>query len=361
MDSIGIIGGGQLGFYLGLAAHKMGYMPIYLDPNKEAICKRITNKFINKNFNDKDAICELSTNSKLITYEFENVDMNIIKNLYEENKVPQGYIQLEISNSRLKEKCTAKEMGIKVPKFCSINSIKELNDKIKNFSLPCILKTNSFGYDGKGQIKIEKLEDLKKIKIKEGTTYILEEVINFDYELSIIGVRGKNGEVALYNPIKNIHKNGILHLSFTKTDITDEVKLRCKNIITKFLIEKNIYGILCCELFIVGKEVYFNELAPRPHNSGHITMDTHITSQYENHLRAILGLPLGSTKIKKNGVMLNILGEDYSQINKYYSENTIVYDYKKSECREKRKMGHINYIGDDIQGFVKKIREGEKN
>lgn len=354
MDKIGIIGAGQLGFYLGLEAHKMGYMPIYLDPNEEAICKRITKKFINKSFDDTKGIEELANLSKIITYEFENVDIEIIKLLCEQNKIPQGYVQLEISNARLVEKNTAEKMGIKVPKYCEITTKKELESKIKNFKLPTILKTNRFGYDGKGQIKIEALEDIENVVLNENSTYILEEKINFDYELSIIGVRSLNGEIALYDPIKNIHKDGILHLSFTKTNISEEIKEKCESIIKKFLIEKDIYGILCCELFVVGSEVYFNELAPRPHNSGHITMDTHVTNQYENHLRAILGLKLGSTKIKKHGVMLNILGEDYNKINDFYLEDTKVYDYKKTECREKRKMGHINYIGYDVENFLKK-------
>ncbi len=355
MENIGIIGAGQLGFYLGLEVHKMGYMPIYLDPNINSICKRITNKFINKNFDDYEGIEELSYNSKIITYEFENVDIEIIKKLYKENKIPQGYVQLQISNARLFEKKTAEEIGIKVPKFCSIANKKELKQKIKNFKKPCILKTNRFGYDGKGQIKIKSEKDIEEININENNTYILEEMINFDYELSIIGVRSINGEIVLYEPIKNIHKDGILHLSFTKTNITMEIKKKCENIITRFLKEKNIYGILCCELFVVGNDVYFNELAPRPHNSGHITMDTHITSQYENHLRAILGLKLGDTSIKKHGVMLNILGENYDKINDYYLEDTKVYDYKKAECRKKRKMGHVSYIGDDVENFLKKF------
>ncbi len=350
MDKIGIIGAGQLGYYLGLEAHKMGYMPIYLDPNPNAISKRITNTFINKNFDDLDAVNTLASQSKVVTYEFENVDNEIVKKLYHDKLLPQGYVQLEISNARLTEKNTATNMDILVPKFAPISSKEGLLDIINQFKLPCILKTNRLGYDGKGQFTINQLDDINNIKFD--TEYILEEKISFDYELSIIGVRSVNGEIAIYEPIRNVHKDGILHFSFTETNIDEKIKQKCEEIVQKFLIQKDIYGILCCELFVVGEEVYFNEIAPRPHNSGHITMDTHITSQYENHLRAILGLPLGSTKIKRHGVMVNVLGDTYEKINDYYSKNTKVYDYKKAENRPKRKMGHVNYIGNNVEQFL---------
>ncbi len=354
MKTVGIIGGGQLGFYLGLTAHRMGLEPIFLDSNELSPARYITNNFICASFDDYEAVSKLAEMSDVVTYEFENVDLEVIKNINKNGKVPQGHIPLEISNDRLNEKNIATSLGIKTPNYKEINTKEDLENAIKEIPQG-ILKTRRFGYDGKGQYKVNSIKDIDNINFD--TKFIYEEKINFDFELSIIGIRSITGEIKIYKPVRNIHKDGILHLTYTNTGISEELEYKCKSIIENFLIEKNIYGILCCELFVCGEEVYFNELAPRPHNSGHITMDTHQTSQYENHLRAILGLPLGSCEIKKHGVMLNILGDEYHLINDFYDDNTIVYDYKKGEPKSKRKMGHVNYIGTDIENFEKKVKE----
>ncbi len=354
MKTVGIIGGGQLGFYLGLTAHRMGLEPVFLDSNELSPAKYITNNFICANYNDLEAVQKLAEMSDVVTYEFENVDLEAIKKININGKVPQGHLPLEISNDRLNEKNIATALGIKTPKYIEINTKEDLANALKEIP-EGILKTRRFGYDGKGQYKINSFEDIEKIVFD--TKFIYEEKINFDFELSIIGIRSTKGEVKTYKPVRNVHKDGILHLTYTKTGISEELENKCKSVIDKFLIEKDIYGILCCELFVCGDEVYFNELAPRPHNSGHITMDTHKTSQYENHLRGILGLPLGSCDIKTHGVMLNILGDEYHLLNDFYDKDTIVYDYKKGEPKSKRKMGHVNYIGNDIEKFVKKVEE----
>ncbi len=354
MKTVGIIGGGQLGFYLGLTAHRMGLEPVFLDNNELSPAKYITNNFICASFDDLEAVSKLAELSDVVTYEFENVDLEVIKKININGKVPQSHIPLEISNDRLNEKNIATSLGIKTPKYKEINSKEDLEKAIKEIPRG-ILKTRRFGYDGKGQYKINSVLDIENIVFD--TKFIYEEKINFDYELSIIGIRSIAGEVKLYEPVRNVHKDGILHLTYTETGISQELENKCSKVIEKFLVEKDIYGILCCELFVCGDEVYFNELAPRPHNSGHITMDTHKTSQYENHLRAILGLPLGSCEIKTHGVMLNILGEHYHLLNDFYDNETIVYDYKKGEAKSKRKMGHVNYIGNDVEKFEEKVKE----
>ncbi len=354
MKTVGIIGGGQLGFYVGLTAHRMGLEPIFLDSNELSPARYITNNFICASFDDFNAVSKLARLSDVVTYEFENVDLDVIRKININNKVPQGHLPLEISNDRLNEKNIATSLGIKTPKYKEINSKVDLLNAIKEIPQG-ILKTRRFGYDGKGQYKITSASDIEKIIFD--TKFIYEEKINFDYELSIIGIRSVTGEIKLYKPVRNIHKDGILHLTYTDTGISEALENKCNLVIEKFLKEKNIYGILCCELFVCGEEVYFNELAPRPHNSGHITMDTHKTSQYENHLRAILGLPLGSCEIKTHGVMLNILGDEYHRINDFYDVDTFVYDYKKGEPKSKRKMGHVNYIGDNIKNFEEKVKE----
>ncbi len=354
MKTVGIIGGGQLGFYLGLTAHRMGLEPLFLDSNEHSPAKYITNNFICASFDDFEAVQNLAEMSDVVTYEFENVDLEVIKKINKNGKVPQGHQPLEISNDRLTEKNIAEAIGIKTPKYKEINTKEDLEKAIAEIPKG-ILKTRRFGYDGKGQCKINTLSDIENIVFN--TKYIFEEKIDFDFELSIIGIRSVTGEIKLYKPVRNVHKDGILHMTYTNTGISQELESKCNSIMEKLLIEKDIYGILCCELFVCGEDVYFNELAPRPHNSGHITMDTHITSQYENHLRAILGLPLGSCEIKTHGAMLNILGDEYHLINDFYDADTVVYDYKKGEPKCKRKMGHVNYIGTDIEKFEKKVKE----
>ncbi len=355
MQKIGIIGAGQLGLYLGLAAHKMGFLPLYLDSNDKSPSSFITKDFICASFDDEDKVKELFEKSDVVTYEFENVNLDIIKNLEGTNKIPQGHMPLKISNDRLFEKNTAKDIGIPTPKFLQIDSLEDLEKGIEEIGFPCILKTRRFGYDGKGQYYLRNIDDTKKIVFD--TAFILEEVIDFDFEISVIGIRSITKELAIYEPFLNIHKDGILHLTYTDFDLDEDVRKKAKSIVEEFLVSKDLYGILCCELFVKKGEIYFNELAPRPHNSGHITLDSHVTSQYENHLRSILGLPLGSTKIKKHGCMVNILGEDYCKIEGFYGEDTFIYDYRKGEPKDKRKMGHINYVGDDVLAFNKKVKE----
>lgn len=354
MKKIGIIGAGQLGLYLGLSAHKMGFQPIFLDNNPNSPASFIAPNFICANFDNKEKVKELVDMSDIVTYEFENVDLDVIKNLNIHNKIPQGHIPLEISNDRLNEKNVASSLNIPTPKYAPIDTKDDLIKAIDTVGLPAILKTRRFGYDGKGQYQIKSISDIDNITFD--TAYILEQKLDFDFEISVISIRSINDEIKTYEPIRNIHKDGILHLSYTQNNLNTDLSLKAKSIVEKFMTEKNIYGILCCELFVKGNKIYFNELAPRPHNSGHITMDTHETSQYENHIRAILGLPLGNVNIKKHGVMLNILGDNYSNIDKFYDNSTHIYDYKKSSSSPKRKMGHINYVGDDIKSFEQKVK-----
>lgn len=355
MKKLGIIGGGQLGYYLGLTAHKMGLQPIFLDSNPKSPAKYITDKFICASFDDEEKVGELVENCDVVTYEFENVDLDVIKKLNNKNKIPQGHIPLEISNDRLNEKQLATSLEIKTPMYKDVNSKEELEKALDNIGYPAILKTRRFGYDGKGQYFLEGSKDIEGIRFD--TKYILEQCVKFDFEISVIGIRSISGEFKVYEPFRNVHKDGILYMTHTDTNISNDLKEKACNIVKKIMIEKDIYGILCCELFVIGDEVYFNELAPRPHNSGHITMDTHMTSQYENHIRAILGLPLGSVDIKRHGVMVNILGDDYHKINEFYSEDCFVYDYKKEKAVSKRKMGHINYIGNDYKNFETYTKE----
>ncbi len=339
MKKIGIIGGGQLGMYLALTAYQMGYETIVYDSNEACSAAQIASKFYCGSFDDAQKLEEFAKECDVITYEFENINSEIVKDLANTYNVVQKEHPLVLSSSRYNEKSMADELGIKQPQWQLVNN----KDDISKITLtyPYLLKSLSLGYDGKNQYLINDKEDLEKVDYS--LAYLAEEKINFDYEMSLIAIRSIDGELVIYDPFYNIHHKGILNATLINKIANNEVIDQAKEAITKIMLEKDIYGILTCEFFVEGNNVYFNEMAPRPHNSGHISMDTHYISQYENHLRAILGLPLGTTAIKCDAMMVNVLGQDVEEVQSVMSLFGDVikhYDYHK-EPRYNRKVGHL--------------------
>lgn len=349
---VGIIGGGQLGMYLALAANQIGYQSIVYDQSSEVSAAKICDKFIEGDFNDQAKLEEFCKLCDVITFEFENINNEIIEYLSAKYNIVQGAKLLKISASRLNEKNLAKELDIKTIPW---QYIKDGNTKIE-LNYPYLLKTVSLGYDGKGQYLIENAEDLKQVDFSKA--YLAEEKLDFDYEISLIAVRAINEQVVMYQPFYNIHHKGILHMTLLN-EVPQEVEIQAQEIITKIIKSQNVYGILCVEFFVKDNVVYFNEIAPRPHNSGHITMDTHYTSQYQNHIRAICGFNLGNTLKKCDGFMVNILGQDVDKVEgimQRYGQNINLYDYKKS-ARENRKVGHlVDYDLNHIDYFLNDFR-----
>ncbi len=333
--NVGIIGGGQLGMYLAINAYKLGHKVFVYDSNSDCCAKDVVSNFVNGSFDDIKLLEEFCEKCDVVTYEFENINSDIVEELSKKYNVVQKSHPLKLASSRINERNLALKLGINQPKFEVVESLDNIG-----LEYPYIIKSVSMGYDGKHQYHINNKSDLYNLSISES---IAEEKIDFDYEISVIVCRNTKGETVFYEPFYNIHRNGILHITKVNYPIKETVKEKAYEIVLKIIESENIYGILCCEFFVKNEDVYFNELAPRPHNSGHITMDTHEYNQFENHILAITGNKLGSNKCNSTAFMVNVLGQDRSKVEKIlelHGDSVKFYDYHK-EARENRKVGHL--------------------
>ncbi|WP_432204537.1 5-(carboxyamino)imidazole ribonucleotide synthase [Cetobacterium somerae] len=354
--TIGILGGGQLAKMLCDSGKKMGHKTLILDPNPDSCGQLSSFNHIVAQYDDKKELKKLAEATDVITYEFENVPNEIIDYLKENNgNVPQGKRPLYLSQHRIREKEAVNKIGVKTAKFQKIENFEDLEKGIKEMGFPCILKTCSGGYDGKGQWKITEEEDLKQVDIKFGIEYILEKMVYFDKEVSCLVVRGINGDIVSFPVGENIHKNGILNKTIVPARVTKEISKKIEELSKNIIEGLDIYGPLGIEYFIKGDEIFFNEMAPRPHNSAHYTMDACNYSQFDIHLMGILGEKLPEIKLLKSVVMLNIMGEDRGKVEKLKQEdNSKVHIYGKTEWKKDRKMGHINYCGENIEELIVK-------
>lgn len=333
---IGIVGGGQLGMMMAEKAVELGHEIISLDPNPTCSITRYSTKHISKDYNDKSALEMMNELCDVITYEFENVDLKELSKYID--KLPQKTEALRISRDRIIEKNYAKTLGISTPKFTEVNTMSDV-------FVPSIVKTTTGGYDGKGQYKITELSQIDHISNIGEIKYICEELINFDYEISIVATRDNYGNIAFYPTPINIHKYGILHISKVTNEIDDSIIKKAQHY-TKLILENLDYiGTLAVEYFVVNNVVLFNEFAPRPHNSGHYTMDGCNVSQFYNHILAITNEKVVEPRLLQNTVMLNVLGQnqDYYGLSESF-KNCFQHDYYKNSDKTNRKIGHINYL-----------------
>ncbi len=344
INKLGIIGGGQLALMLIQSASKYGIECVCLDPSPDAPAFKYASKIINASFGDKRALQELEKLSDVIIYEFENVNLEILKTI-NQDKLYQGVDVLYYGQNRIREKQLAKKSGIKTAKFMEINNSNDLAKACKTIGFPAILKTCELGYDGKGQLSLNSPADLNHAIEMLTVQCIYEEKVEFDYELSVIAVRNHQGEIICFDPVINKHVNGILHKTiYDPKAIAPDVRAEAQNQITKLMEENEFFGILCIEFFVKDGKLYFNEMAPRPHNSGHITMDATNVSQFDNVVRAALKLPLVAPKLCQPMVMYNVLGQHLLNAQVFVQQNSFVngYFYGKDEVKTNRKMGHIN-------------------
>ena len=252
---------------------------------------------------------------------------------------------LKISQNRILEKDFLNQNQIKTTEYKVINNFDDLKNGLEIFK-KAILKTATMGYDGKGQFVIDNIESAKKIyENVKNHRLILEKFCRFESEASVIVARSKNGEIKTYEPLTNVHKNGILDRSFYPAKLSLPQKIKTQKIATKIVEKLNLIGIMAVEFFIIDNKILVNELAPRPHNSGHFSMDASITSQFEQLIRAITGMALGDTKFHSQGQMINLIGNDVNDIEKYKNNaRTKIHLYGKGEAKEGRKMGHVNIL-----------------
>jgi len=346
-STVGILGGGQLGRMISMACSELGYRSLIYCPEGDNPAVEVSSEKIIGNWNDDELIKKFISSVDAVTLEFENIPIRTIKKVEKHFTVFPNSKVLEIAQYRPFEKKYAKDAGIKVPRWWLINSKQELVNAIFQLDGPGILKTTSLGYDGKGQFKIlgnEKIEDIwSKIESNE---VILEEFIDFKTEVSFLICRKNNNEICIFPPTENIHQNGILQKSKAPAELPEEIWLSGAAHISRLADKLSLNGLMAVEFFLLDNgELVFNEIAPRPHNSFHWTMDGLLSSQFNQLIRCVVGMPFGNVSIINKWEMINILSENYQDIPNYILDNNSkIYMYNKQSIKTKRKLGHINRL-----------------
>ena len=343
--NLGIIGGGQLGSMLSSAAKKINISTIVYCNDAEAPAQNFCDEFIFGEYDNREKILEFTSKVNLITYEFENIPYETLNEMNKLKPVlPKPSVNRLIQH-RLAEKDFINKLNIRTTRYVEID--KKSNIETFEDFLPGILKTSTMGYDGKGQYLIKGIEDLNSLKLDFSKGYILEKLVKLKKEISVIITRFGNNNYEIYEPIENMHQDQILKYSKIPAEISKKILNQSKDWATLIAEELKYIGTLCVEFFIDKNEnLYVNEIAPRVHNSGHLTINAYNVSQFENHIRAVCSLEKIPLKKLSNAKMVNLIGD---QINLYrqnlnLNKNEFFFDYLKKEIKEKRKMGHITTL-----------------
>ncbi|HYX35416.1 MAG TPA: 5-(carboxyamino)imidazole ribonucleotide synthase [Oligoflexus sp.] len=349
---VGFLGGGQLARMMALAGYPLGLRFRCLDPNPESPAADLM-EHIQAPLNDPDALRQFSQGLDCITIESENVPVATLENLLlHGSKINPGIKALATSQDRLYEKSTFQNLGIPTAPFTNIASREELDKEVRSRGGAFILKTRREGYDGKGQFRIKSPADIDAAwAALGGRDLILEEWLSFDAECSLISVRDSQGNTRFYPLVHNVHQDGILFTSepwstFSNTSLQSKAEAHAK----KIMQELDYVGVLTIEFFVMKGDLVANEMAPRVHNSGHWTIEGAVTSQFENHLRAILGLPLGSTELREPFKMINVIGHMPRASDLLNIEGLCLHDYRK-KAAPKRKLGHITLLRPSQEKF----------
>ena len=334
---IGIIGAGQLGQMLGFAARELGVECRFLDPS-DAPPAAVCGEVIRKPFDDAEALAELAETCDVVTYEFENVPVEALHEIEDKVPVYPPADALRYSQDRLEEKRVFDRLDIPLPGYRTIDSRDDMVDAVDALGLPCVVKTRRFGYDGKGQFVIRQRADIDDAwAALGGQPLIAEQWVPFDFELSCIGARNVDGDIVIYPLARNVHVGGILHTSRSPVEAPGLAE-RAETYVRRLLAHLDYVGVLALELFVCGDDLMANEFAPRVHNSGHWSIEGSATSQFENHLRAVMNRPLGATTSRGHAGMINLIGEIPAVARKL--DDGVLHDYGKSP-RPGRKLGHI--------------------
>jgi len=343
-EVLGIIGGGQLGSMIAAAAKKLNIKTIVFCDDPDAPAQKFSDEFIYGKYNDINSINKFVEKVDLVTFEFENIPFETLNEINKIKPVMPKPSVNRLIQHRLAEKDFINKLNIRTTQYVSIKKISEIHSIQK--LLPGILKTTTLGYDGKGQHKINSIEDLKDLDIDFSKEYILEKLVKLKNEISVIITRFDYEKFEIYEPIENVHEDQILKYSKIPANISEKNLELSKKWSTQIAEELKYVGTLCVEFFVDRNEnLYVNEIAPRVHNSGHLTMNAFNVSQFENHVRAVCKLQ--QIKINKisNAEMINIIGEDISLYrNKKFNSNEFFYDYFKKDIKPKRKMGHLTKL-----------------
>ena len=342
--TLGIIGSGQLGSMLCQAAKNLNIKTVVISDDVQGPAQNFSDQFIFSKYDDQTQIKDFVNKVDVVTFEFENIPVDILKNINKEKKVlPNPDINKIVQNRKL-EKTFVNDLGIKTTEWAFIKSAEDVL-KYKKL-LPGILKTNTLGYDGQGQFVLNSLEDIKK-DWSFTTDYILEKKVNLKKEISVILTRFQNGAISIYEPIENVHENQILKHSKIPADINDKIISESLQSAKKIAQRLDYVGTMTVEYFInQNNDLLVNEIAPRVHNSGHLTINAFNVSQFEGHIRAVCNLEvIAPSKISHSAEMINILGKEIEKYrSKNFSEGEFFFDYGKKEIKDRRKMGHLTIL-----------------
>ena len=342
--TLGIIGGGQLGSMLAIAANKLEIKTIIFCDDIDAPAQNFSNEFIHGDYNNQNKINEFVNKVDVITFEFENIPFETLNEINKSKPVLPKPSVNRIIQHRLAEKDFINKLNIRTTRYVSIEKKSEI-ESVQDM-LPGLLKTTTLGYDGKGQYLIEKIEDLETLNIDFSKGYILEKLVKLKKEISIIITRFDNKKYEIYEPVENLHEEQILKYSKIPAEIENKVLEQSKLWAMQIAEELKYVGTLCVEFFIDRNDnLYVNEIAPRVHNSGHLTINAYNVGQFENHIRAVCKLEQIALKKISNAKMKNIIGNEISFYrNKKYEQNEFFFDYLKKEIKSKRKMGHLTTL-----------------
>ena len=359
-STLGILGGGQLGRMFCIAARNMGYQLNVLDPDPDSPAGHLADDHIEAAYTDEQALDYLARTCDVITTEFENVPAESMRRLAANKPVYPSAEVLEIAQNRNREKAFACKAGLKPAPNHPVCSEADLEQAVKVTGLPAILKTATLGYDGKGQYVVESLQQAQQAFRDSGAVEcVLEKKVELIKEVSAIVARNQQGETAVYPVGENEHQNGILHITIVPARVDDEIADKARQQTLQLVEELDYVGVLAVEFFIdSNNELLFNEMAPRPHNSGHYTKDACVTSQFEQQARVICGLPPGDVTLMSPVVMVNLLGDlwhpDWRVL--LNEPDVKLHLYGKKEARPGRKMGHYNVLDSDVEGALKTAR-----
>jgi 5-(carboxyamino)imidazole ribonucleotide synthase len=343
MTRIGIIGGGQLGRMLALAGYPLGLRFTFLDPSADA-CAAQVGECIQGAYDDPAKLKQLAESVDVMTFEFENVPVSAVEAIAKTIPFYPPIAALGASQDRLTEKTLFRKLGIPTPAFRAVDSLADLQQAVTEIGLPGILKTRRLGYDGRGQYRLRKPADIATAwEALAGSALIYEAFVPFTREVSVIGARSSTGEIAIYPLSENEHRDGILHISRTPYRHTG-LQQQAERYLKKLLKHFNYVGILTVEFFVLKGKLVANEMAPRVHNSGHASIEGADTSQFENHLRAICGLPLGSTAPRGHAAMLNFVGTIPTP-ETALTHQGVHFHYYGKDARPARKLGHATVAG----------------
>ena len=366
-STIGVLGSGQLGRMFAIAARRMGYRVHTLSPDTDTPTGQVADVEVQAAYDDLDAVREFARNVSVVTFEFENVPAATAETAARYAPVRPAGSVLHTTQHRLREKAFLSRSGFPVTPFQSVRSQDELAAALARSGPPAVLKTAGWGYDGKGQYKITSAGEASAAWQALGTDEaVLESFVDFEREVSVVAVRGSDGEIATFPAIENAHRHHILDLSCCPARISESLAREASEIARGVLEKIECVGVLCVEFFVTRDgRLLINELAPRPHNSGHLTIDASTTSQFEQQLRAICGLPLGSTELLKPAAMANLLGDLWHEGEPDWSAVCALRDvklhlYGKLQARPGRKMGHLTVLAENSDAALVRVEEARR-